>query len=456
VQSRAVWLFDRQDAPEKDLPACCPAGGVTHTSDLSGGRLRIALLTAGKDPHYALGLTSGLSPLPIDIDFIGNDDMQHSPIVAAGNIDYYNLRRGDQSASAKLARKGFRVIDYYARLLGYAAGSRADVFHILWLNKFTYVDMTALTLYYKALGKKLVHTAHNINIRQRDGKDNFLNRFMLAFFYRNLDHIMVHTHLMKQQLGQDYRVDARKITVIPFGINNVLPETSLSRTAARGAFNFSPSDRVVLFFGNIAPYKGLEYLVDAFGQLATRDPRMRLVIAGQLKCPAAYWRMIQTRIRPLAESVIQRIEYIPDEQIELFFKAADVLVLPYTHIFQSGVLFLSYQFGLPAVCTDVGSMREEVQPGHEFLVCPPQNSTALAERITSYFNSDLFLHLEQMRGSITRYTQQKNSWQRIGQIHLQVYRRITGALDFEGLSSSAGVGNFSNRYRERVDQSVIE
>jgi D-inositol-3-phosphate glycosyltransferase len=399
--------------------------GTREVGVLPKEDVRVALLTAGKDPHYALGLASGLAPLPIQIDFIGNDEMQDSPVLNSPNIAYYNLRRGDQSASAKLTRKGFRVIDYYGRLLGYAAGSRADVFHILWLNKFTYLDMTAVTLYYKALGKKLVHTAHNINIRERDGGDNSLNRRLLAFFYRQLDHILVHTRLMKQQLIEVFRVEARKITVTPFGITSVLPKTSLTRTAARMALNLSPKDKVVLFFGNIAPYKGLEYLVDAFEQLATRDPDMRLVIAGQLKCPTAYWRRIQAGInaKPLDKAVIQRIEYIPDQQIEVFFKAADVLVLPYIHIFQSGVLFLSYQFGLPAVCTDVGSMREEVQPGHEFLVCPPQDSHALAGRIAAYFESGLFFGLEKMRESITHHTQQKNSWQKIGLLHLDVYRR---------------------------------
>ena len=63
--------------------------------------------------------------------------------------------------------------------------------------------------------------------------------------------------------------------------------------------------------------------------------------------------------------MILRIQFIPDEEMELYFKAADVLVLPYKEIFQSGVLFLAYSFGLPVIATDVGSFREDIVEGQD-------------------------------------------------------------------------------------------
>ena len=67
------------------------------------------------------------------------------------------------------------------------------------------------------------------------------------------------------------------------------------------------------------------------------------------------------------DRVIAKIEYVPDEETELYFKAADVLILPYTHVFQSGVLFLGYSFGLPAIAADVGSLKEEIIEGRNRL-----------------------------------------------------------------------------------------
>ena len=96
-------------------------------------------------------------------------------------------------------------------------------------------------------------------------------------------------------------------------------------------------------------------------------------------------------------AVIERIEYIPDEETELYFKAADVLILPYTHVFQSGVLFLGYSFGLPAIAADVGTLKEEIIEGQTGFVFKPQDSSDLASKIDKYFKSELFRNLESRR-----------------------------------------------------------
>ena len=71
--------------------------------------------------------------------------------------------------------------------------AQPKIFHILWNNKFEFFDRTLLMLYYKLLGKKIVFTAHNVNIRKRDGNDSWLNRFSLKIQYQLVDHIFVHT-----------------------------------------------------------------------------------------------------------------------------------------------------------------------------------------------------------------------------------------------------------------------
>ena len=75
--------------------------------------------------------------------------------------------------------------------------------------------------------------------------------------------------------------------------------------------------------------------------------------------------------------VLQRIGFIPDEETELYFKAADVLVLPYTRVYQSGVIVLGYTFGLPVIAADVGSLREEIVEGKTGFLCKPGDSIAL-------------------------------------------------------------------------------
>ena len=122
--------------------------------------------------------------------------------------------------------------------------------------------------------------------------------------------------------------------------------------------------------------------------------------------------------------VIERIEHIPDEEVEVYFKAADVLVVPYVHIFQSGVPFLAYSFGLPVIATDVGSLREDIIEGRTGFVCQPQDSYDLARTIEKYFKSDLFKDLENRRSEIKNYANERYSWDKVAAITTGVYSRL--------------------------------
>src|SRR5262249_35377649 len=129
--------------------------------------MRIALLTAGKDQPYALGLLRALQGKPVHIEFIGNDVMAASEVVRTGHLDFYNLV-GNQEAEASTSQKILRVLAYYSRLILYAAHTDAKLFHILWFRKFPYIERTLLNVYFKILRKKLVFTAHNVDDQARN------------------------------------------------------------------------------------------------------------------------------------------------------------------------------------------------------------------------------------------------------------------------------------------------
>jgi glycosyltransferase involved in cell wall biosynthesis len=340
-------------------------------------------------------------------------------------VNFLNLR-GDQCPDATLATKILRVLIYYWRLVCYAAMAKPTVFHILWNNKIELFDRTLLMLYYKLLGRNLLLTAHNVNIRKRDSNDTWLNRFSLRAQYRLSDHIVVHTEKMKSELVSDFCISEGKVSVVPFGINNTVPNTSLSSAGAKQILGVSKTDRTLLFFGNIAPYKGLEYLISAFTELLKNDRRYRLIIVGKPKGTEYYWSQIREAIASarIDDQTIQRIEYVPDEETELYFKAADVLIIPYTRIFQSGVLFLGYAFGLPAIAADVGSLRDDIIEGKTGFLFRPEDAADLARKIRTYFASDLYGNLETCRGEIREVANQRNSWTKVTEILDGVYRRV--------------------------------
>jgi D-inositol-3-phosphate glycosyltransferase len=390
-------------------------------------RIRVSLLTGGMDPPYVLGLLSGLIGHPVLIDVIGNDEMKNHAVMQNSQVVYHNFR-GNQGEHSTIIEKVTRIILYYIQLVWYALKTDSKVFHILWFNKFTYFDRTILNLCYKLLGKKLIYTAHNVNAGERDGTDTLLNRLTLRCLYRMVDHIIVHTDKMKDQLIREFGVKERRVTVIVFGINNTSPRSQATRNDARSMLGVGNQERIILFFGNIAPYKGLDVLVKALARLKKDGEAPKLLIAGKLKDAKSmpYWEDIGRTIEEhnLQGHVIKKIEFIPDQDVELYYKAADVLVLPYRHIFQSGVLFLAYSFGLPVIAADVGSLRNDIVEGKTGFVCRPEDVDHLADTMAQYFRSDLYKNLSTSREEITRYANEKYSWQQGGEATYAVYRSL--------------------------------
>jgi glycosyltransferase involved in cell wall biosynthesis len=232
---------------------------------------------------------------------------------------------------------------------------------------------------------------------------------------------------MKQELRQEFGVPQDKIIIIPFGLNNSVPNTDLTASDAKRRLGLKPNDKAILFFGGIRPYKGLEYLVDSFLRLAAGGAEYKLIIAGIPKDGyEQYFNEIQGTIdqSTFRSQVIRRIEFIPDAETELYFKAADVLTLPYTHIFQSGVLFLAYSFGLPVVASDVGSIREDISEGTTGFLCRPRDTADLAARIATYFDSDLYRHLDTRRQAIIDYANERHSWDVVGTVTRDTYKEL--------------------------------
>ena len=384
----------------------------------------LALLTGGFDGAYAFDLAMSLVEKGVRMDVIGSDEVDRPEWHTTSAVRFLNLQ-GSRRLDVGFATKVGRVLRYYVRLMRYALTAKPKVFHVLWNGKLQHFDRTFLMLYYKLLGKKIIFHAHNVNAAKRDGVDTSLNRLTLKIQYRLVDHIFVHTARMKQELQQDFGVAPGAVTVIPHGVNNAVPDTDLTSAGAKQRLGLADSDKTILFFGNIGPYKGLDLLIAAFQHLVADDPCYRLIIAGKARGGTGeYLEEIRRSIADPASRgrILPKIEYIPDEENEIYFKAADVLALPYREIYQSGVLFLGYSFGLPVVATDVGSFREDVREGETGFLCAPNNPSELARAIRIFFESSLYRNLDVCRQQIRDYVRRGHSWDTVGGI-------IRGAYD---------------------------
>ena len=374
------------------------------------------------EPSYIFGLIDGLSKKDISIDLIGSDRMKQLENKYK-NVNVINLR-GSQDTNVRFLYKFTRIMKFYVSLMKYITKTDSDLIHIHWPNRFFFFDSTILLLFYKMVGKKIVYTAHNIDQGMRD-KDAGDRRKVYKFLYNIVDHIIVHNNFSLRILKERFNVPDLKISVEKMGIIKA-PSTNLSSAEAKNFFSFPINKKVMLFFGGINEYKGLDLLLKAFIELTKENEEYFLLIAGQPR-DKTYFNSIQNLIGQLepTKNCLTNFDFIPYEDVEKYFMAADCIVLPYKYIFQSAVYALSFSFGLPVVATDVGSFKEEdIIEGKNGYVCKPNDVADLKNTIVKYFNSELYDNLSIYRNLIKQWAEETYSWDAIGEDTYRVYTSV--------------------------------
>jgi D-inositol-3-phosphate glycosyltransferase len=192
----------------------------------------------------------------------------------------------------------------------------------------------------------------------------------------------------------------------------------LDKTAARKALGLPEGARIVLFFGLIRDYKGLDLLIDAFAELKAQ-PDIKLVIAGEFyKDKQPYLDLIKKY--GIEEQVILHGKFIANEDVKLYFSAADLVALPYRDATQSGVTQVSFHFEVPTLVTNVGGLAEIIPDKKAGYVVEPKG-TAIAEAINDYFsNHRMEAFTEGMKNE-----KQKYDWKIFVNEVVSLYKRLT-------------------------------
>ncbi len=189
----------------------------------------------------------------------------------------------------------------------------------------------------------------------------------------------------------------------------------VDKIAARKKLNIPPDKKVLLFFGFIRSYKGLDLLLEALNALPAD---FHLVIAGEAYGSFDKYDDMINKYN-LGNRVTNAARYIEDSEVPLFFSAADVCVLPYKSATQSGIIGVSYHFGLPVVATDTGGLKEMIEPHGTGLMVDKPDAAEIAISIKQYFNSDT----ELFKANIDNY-KEKASWDVLAQKIIEFYNDL--------------------------------
>lgn len=196
-----------------------------------------------------------------------------------------------------------------------------------------------------------------------------------------------------------------------------------SPDAVRKELGIKPGERVLLFFGYIRKYKGLDILLNALPLIKKNLNGVKLLVVGEsYEDPEIYMKQMEQL--GINNDVIFINKFIPNEEVGKYFSVADVTVLPYRSGTQSGILNIAYGFGCPVICTDVGGLAEFVEPEKTGLVIKTPEPELIAEGVK---------HFYEMRGKIDFKSNiaekvKRNSFNKINDVFKEVLRDIEAAL----------------------------
>lgn len=246
-----------------------------------------------------------------------------------------------------------------------------------WLPFFGPCFGTIARVVKKGTGTKVVFICDNVIPHEGRPGDRLFTRYA----FRAADGFIVQSRAVERDL----------LTLLPGARYEYVPHpvyhgfgSAVSPGEARLRLGIT-AHHVLLFFGYVRKYKGLDVLLEAIALLRGRLD-LALLVVGEFYDDEQKYRDLIRRLG-LETVVTVRSDYVPNDEVRYYFSAADAVVLPYTSATQSGIAQIAFNFDLPVIATDVGGLSEVVRDGETGLLVPPNDPRALAGRIFEYFTS---------------------------------------------------------------------
>ncbi len=280
--------------------------------------------------------------------------------------------------SVRFAATGVRSVLWLA-----FSGTR--IVHVQWL-----LDRRADLFFVRLLrlcGFTVILTVHDVLPHDEYTE---VNRRYFEKLYRAPHRLIVHSENNRRELLSLFALDPAKVSIIPLGAQTVFTDHfDVTRSAARASLDLPDAARIILFFGLIKRYKGLEYLLEAFETITSRCENVMLLVAGKIyEGDADVHRHYTQLLAGYRDRPDIRLDsrYIPLAQVSRYFSAADLVVLPYVKASQSAVLLSAYAAGRAVVATETGGLGEVVADGVSGMMVPPKDAAAIAEAAIAVLN----------------------------------------------------------------------
>ena len=304
-----------------------------------------------------------------------------------------------------------------------AMSTNGELLHVQWWSLPLSPIYMIICLGFKLRRKPVVFTVHNIQSHER----HVLYRFVTRVVLRLGACFIVHSEPLKAQLIKYYNIPPERVIQIPHGSLDFHVQNHMDRDLARKEMGFHSKEKIILLFGAIRPYKGVDTALKAFAKVVARIPEARLVIAGKLwESWERYERLIEGL--GIGDSIKTYLRYIPSEEVWRFFTTSDLVILPYHHFdAQSGVGATAISFHKPMIVSDVGALPELVVDRR--YVVAAKDPAALARTIVNCMqDTDQFAQMSAGAETLAK----KMAWPAIAKKTWAVYRNVLGVSGKNG------------------------
>jgi glycosyltransferase involved in cell wall biosynthesis len=362
--------------------------------------------------YYCMSLASEMSR-KINVDFIAFKRLYPNFLYPGGTNETDQNFKIAESETLSIRR----IITYYNPISWIRAsmGARAQVVHIQWWSIPTAPIYLAILLVLRFRKKKVVFTVHNVVPHEPSLIDRFLTR---AVFYFG-DAFIVHSRSNRDDLLRYHGLPGEAVYKVHMPVHDMYEGNDKNGKEIRNELRIPSDARVILSFGNLREYKGIDCLIMALSIVVREIPNVHLLIVGQ---PWTNWDRYKKMIidLDLRESISTVLEYVPMSSVKNYFSAADLVVLPYKRFdAQSGVGNIALAFGLPLVVTRVGGLPDLVKD--ERAVVTPDDVSSLARAITKILRDD---QLYDKLCNDAEILKRQYSWPAAIESTLAVYRQV--------------------------------
>lgn len=369
--------------------------------------MKIALIDPvgghGGMDYYDFGLAQGLANNGVEVFYFTCSETKDLLPSTVEKLAVF----GDIWKKSKVLKLFFLLLGYY-RAMKIAKKKHIEVVHF----QFFHLGIQNVMALYMAkfFGLKRVVTLHDVDSFKKN-ETKFIQKRGLSLSQK----LIVHNSFSKNALMAK-NIGVEKIAVVPHG--NYLPfveSIDYDQSINPGSLN-------LLFFGQIKRVKGLEILLKAMKILHQSQIPVKLTIAGRpWGTDAGYY---EQQISELGISTVVdcKFEYIPNEDVASYFKDADVIVLPYKKIYQSGVLLLSMSYGRVTLSSDLPPFKEIIQDGENGFLFNTENAASLAKKIEIIYSQKD--QLGEVRNNALNLLKSTFDWTNIGQATKSIYESI--------------------------------